>query len=144
MSITKSRVEVNESRWIFAPKVYDFLKDSAQIYIPALGVAYAGLAGIWHWGYVLEVSGTVLVIDTLLGTILKISKTVYDNSDRSKDGDLNLEVSSSGVSVEDVLLNTPVSDLANKERVVLDVTQQDSTQEVVNEVKMDPRLIDNN
>jgi len=137
MSISNSRVEANESRWIFAPKVYDFLKDAAQIYIPALGVAYAGLAAIWHWGFVLEVSGTVLVIDTLLGTLLKISKTVYDNSDRSKDGDLSLTVSRDGLNVSDVLLDTPISELANKDRIVLDVETETPGSGT------DPRLLDN-
>ena len=130
MSVTNARVEANESRWIFAPKVYDFLKDASQIYIPALGVAYAGLAAIWHWGFVLEVSGTVLVIDVFLGTVLKISKTVYDNSDKSKDGTIG--VSSSGV--VDVTLDPSLSELTANDRVVLEVAPKPNG--------TDPRLLD--
>ena len=137
MSITNSRVEANEARWIFAPKVYDFLKDAAQIYLPALGAAYASLAGIWGWGFVVEVLGTIVVVDTLLGALLKISKTVYDNSDKSKDGDLSLTVSRDGVSVSDVLMETPVSELANKDRIVLEVETEATTPGT------DPRLLDN-
>lgn len=58
-------------------KVYDILVWIAQIVLPALGTLYAGLATIWGVPYGEQVIGTIVIVDTFLGTILKISSTQY-------------------------------------------------------------------
>lgn len=138
MSISNNRVEANESRWIFPPKLYDVLKDTALLYLPAGGTLYGALAMVWGWDYSLQVAGTVLALETFLGAVLKISKTVYDNSDKSKDGDLSLTVSPGEVSISDVLVATPAAELANKDRIVLDVVTENP-----DAVVMDARTTDN-
>lgn len=59
-------------------KVYDILKWSAQILLPALGTAYFGLAGIWNLPLAEEIVGTITVLDTFLGVILGISSANYN------------------------------------------------------------------
>lgn len=58
-------------------KVYDVLKYIAQIVLPALGTAYFALSQIWGFGYAEQVVGTITVVDTFLGVILKISSDSY-------------------------------------------------------------------
>ena len=56
---------------------YDFLKYIALIVLPAIGTAYFGLAQIWGLPYGEQIVGTITVIDTLLGALLKISTDEY-------------------------------------------------------------------
>lgn len=65
-------------------KVYDILKWTAQIVIPALGAAYFGLAEIWGLPFAPEIVGTVTVIDTFLGAILGISSANYNKKNGGK------------------------------------------------------------
>lgn len=58
-------------------KVYDVLKFIAQIVLPALATFYVTIASLWGLPYPEEISGTVMAIDTLLGTILMISSNKY-------------------------------------------------------------------
>lgn len=58
-------------------KVYDVLKYIAQIILPALGTAYAGMAAIWGWPASNKVVATVVIIDTFLGIALGISTQEY-------------------------------------------------------------------
>lgn len=62
---------------IFTNKTYDILKWIAMILLPALGTFYFGLAAIWGFPYGEQVVGTITVIDTFLGAILRISSNNY-------------------------------------------------------------------
>lgn len=59
-------------------KTYDLLKWFAQIFIPAIGTCYFGLARIWGLPYPEEIVGTITVIDTFLGCLLGISTLNYN------------------------------------------------------------------
>lgn len=59
-------------------KTYDILKYIALIVLPAIGTAYFGLAQIWGLPFGEEIVGTITVIDTLLGALLKISTDEYN------------------------------------------------------------------
>lgn len=58
-------------------KLYDILKWIDLIVLPAIGTAYAGLAQIWGFPYPEEITGTIMVICTLLGALLGISSSNY-------------------------------------------------------------------
>lgn len=73
---------------LFTSKMYDFLKKLAQIYLPALGALYFGLAGIWGLPAAEQVVGSIVVIDTFLGVCLGISQSQYNASDAAHDGKL--------------------------------------------------------
>lgn len=62
-------------------KTYDILKYIALIVLPALGALYFGLAKIWGFPYATEIVGTISVVDTFLGAVLKLSTDQY-NADK--------------------------------------------------------------
>lgn len=58
-------------------KTYDILKWIALILLPALATFYAAIAAMWGLPYTEQVVGTITAVDTLLGTLLKISADKY-------------------------------------------------------------------
>ena len=58
-------------------KAYDILKYIAQIGLPALATFYLALCGLWGLPYGEAISGTIMAVDTLLGTLLMISNSQY-------------------------------------------------------------------
>lgn len=60
--------------------VYDVLKWIALICLPALGVAYSALAGVWGWPYADEIVRTVNAVCVLLGALLGISTAEYNKT----------------------------------------------------------------
>lgn len=73
---------------LLSDKAYDVLKKIAQIYLPALGALYFGLAAIWGLPAAEQVSGTVLAVDTFLGVILGLASKSYNNSDAKYAGEI--------------------------------------------------------
>ena len=61
----------------FNNKTYDVLKYIALVVLPALGALYFGLSKIWGFPYGEEIVGTISVLDTFLGALLKISTDSY-------------------------------------------------------------------
>lgn len=57
--------------------VYDVLKWIALILLPAMATFYAAIAAVWGLPYTEQVVGTITAVDTLLGTLLKISSDKY-------------------------------------------------------------------
>lgn len=69
-------------------RVYDALKFAALVLLPAVATLYVILAGLWHWGNIEAVVGTITGVDTFLGSLLKLSTppshgtlTLEDNED---------------------------------------------------------------
>lgn len=75
----------------FSNKVYNVLRDVAQVYLPAVGALYFALAAIWGLPAAEQVSGTVLAVDTALGAVLKLSTSSYNKSDEKFGGTLRVE-----------------------------------------------------
>ena len=59
-------------------KVYDALKFTAQILLPAIATLYFTLASIWGLPYAEQIVGTITAVDTFLGVVLKISTDQYN------------------------------------------------------------------
>lgn len=59
-------------------KVYDVLKFIAQYILPALATCVATIFKIWNIPYGVEISATIMAIDTFLGVILGISTYNYN------------------------------------------------------------------
>ena len=60
-------------------KTYDVLKYIAQIVLPAVATFYAGLSKIWTGiPYPVEIPGTIMLVDALMGALLKISSDKYN------------------------------------------------------------------
>lgn len=59
-------------------RVYNFLKWIAMIVLPACATLYLGLSNVWGLPYGEEVSTTITLINTFLGTVLMISTNQYN------------------------------------------------------------------
>ncbi len=59
-------------------KVYNILKWIAMIVLPACATLYLGLSNVWGLPYGEEISTTITLIDTFLGTVLMISTAHYN------------------------------------------------------------------
>ena len=66
-------------------KVYDILKWTCIIALPALSTLYAGLCTVWKWPYANEIPQTITLIATFLGVLLGVSKASYNEKIKTKD-----------------------------------------------------------
>lgn len=116
---TRGRIPVNNTP--AGPKVpnrfYDSLKFLALVILPALGALYFSLSQIWGLPRATEVVGTITVVDTFLGVVLKLSSTNYKNSDAAFDGVMNVVTKEDGTQVYDLSLNGDPGNLANQRAV---------------------------
>jgi hypothetical protein len=64
-------------------EVYDILKYTAQIVLPAAGTLYFALASIWGLPCGEQVVGTITAVDTFLGLLLGISTANYNKGAQS-------------------------------------------------------------
>jgi len=62
----------------FNNKVYDVLKAIAQYVLPAIATCVATIFKIWNLPYGVEISATIMAVDTALGVILGISSYNYN------------------------------------------------------------------
>lgn len=68
-------VEVKDYMTYWLPSgVYDILKWLALIGLPAIGVFYSALAGIWSLPGANEVASTLQVVGLAIGTIIGVSE----------------------------------------------------------------------
>lgn len=68
-------VEVKDYMTYWLPSgVYDILKWLALIGLPAIGVFYSALAGIWNLPGANEVASTLQVIGLAIGTVIGVSE----------------------------------------------------------------------
>lgn len=77
-------------------RVYDVLKAVAQIWLPAAGTAYLGLAQIWNLPSADQVIQSVVVVDTFLGVVLGLSTAKYNQSDDKFDGTFYVDQNEDG------------------------------------------------
>lgn len=59
-------------------KTYNVLKWFAMVVLPATAALYNGLAQIWGFPYGDQITGTITLVDTFLGTVLMISTSQYN------------------------------------------------------------------
>lgn len=115
-------VESNSGLVQLSNKIYDVVQAFVELVLPAAGLFYAALAGYWHWGYELEVGGSIAAAGVFLGVILKAARKGYQQSIVPKGG-------YDGAVVEDVIDGQPVlrvqlegdatQDLFNKTQLVI-------------------------
>lgn len=56
---------------------YDLIRQLVEKVLPGLGVLYVALATIWHWGYEVEVGGSISALAIFGGVILSLSRKGY-------------------------------------------------------------------
>lgn len=57
---------------------YDVLKWVCLVVLPALGVLYSVLAGLWGWPYAEEIPATIVAVEAFLGAIIGVSTAQYN------------------------------------------------------------------
>lgn len=114
-------------------KLYNALKYTASIALPAVQLAYAGIAALWGFPHTVEVSGSIAIINTLLGTLVGVSSASYNASEAKYDGQLVVGQTADGTTTHQIVYNT-TPDLSKKD-VTLKVTVPS------NAAGMDPRLM---
>ena len=57
---------------------YDKLKFIAQVILPLVATFYVTLAELWGLPFSTEISGTIMAVDTLLGSILMKLSSDYN------------------------------------------------------------------
>ncbi len=62
-------------------KIYDILKYTALIVLPAIGTLYFAVAGIWGLPYGEQIVGTITAVDTFLGALLGLSAYKYNKNE---------------------------------------------------------------
>jgi hypothetical protein len=105
----------------FSDGLYDRLRFFAVIVMPALGAAYFSLADLLGLPYATEVVGTIAIIDTFLGVVVRQARKAYENSPDRFDGEIVVtqrdEVSS------DVNFKMDTAPLAVKDEITLKVNR---------------------
>jgi hypothetical protein len=71
-------VETNTGAVQLSNQAYDIFRALVEVVFPAAGVLYALLAGYWHWGYELEVGGSIAGVGVFLGVVLKVARKGYE------------------------------------------------------------------
>lgn len=101
--------------------LYNALKFIAQVLLPALGTFYFALAGIWDLPSAEQVVGTIVVVDTFLGTVLHISTSQYNKSDAKFDGKMVVNETEKGKIFNLELNGDPEYDLEGKDEILFKV-----------------------
>lgn len=102
---------------------YDIAKDFATLWLPAAATLYAGLAIIWGWPFSNEVVGSVALIVTFLGVVLKISSNQYNTSTEGYDGAMFVDTSDPEVATYRLAIDASAADLASKPEVTLKINR---------------------
>lgn len=106
---------------LLSDKQYDRLKYVAQIFLPALGALYFGLAQIWGLPNAEEVVGTITTVDIFLGAVLLLSTKQYDKSDAKFDGALVIDSSDPDKDLYSFEVGTPLDELTDKRSLTFKV-----------------------
>lgn len=69
-------------------KVFDILRFLAETGITAIGACYLGLALIWHLPFGEQIRDTCLVVSTLLGVFVGVSRKQYNEQFKAQDEEL--------------------------------------------------------
>lgn len=100
-------------------KVYDILKEIAQIVLPAAGTLYFALAQIWNLPYGEQIVGTITAIDMFLGACLHISTRKYEG-----DGVLNIDTTDPLTDKYSLDFTTDLDTVNTKKAVMLKVNKK--------------------
>lgn len=106
---------------VLSNKAYDRLKYVAQIFLPALGALYFGLAQIWGLPNAEEVVGTITTFDIFLGAVLLLSSRQYENSDAKYDGALVIDSSDPDKDLYSFEVGAPLDELTDKRSLTFKV-----------------------
>ena len=76
---------------------YNIFRDSVTLGLPAISSLYFGLGEIWGLPGVESVTGTIALLTTFFGVVVRILSRRYYNSDRPYDGEIVVSETEEGV-----------------------------------------------
>lgn len=88
--MTDQSVDTPTQGLVLSPKLYNKVKASALIVLPAFASLYFALGSIWGLPNVEQVVGSITVFDTFLGSIVGLSSRTYNNSSARFDGHISI------------------------------------------------------
>lgn len=65
-------------------RVFDSLRQCAEVWIHAIGALYLALSKIWGLPYGAEICGTISAIGLCVGTIVNAKRAMYNAVDESE------------------------------------------------------------
>lgn len=118
MNNVNQNLALNEdSKLILSPNVYDKLKFTVIVLLPAISTLYFALGGIWGLPAVEKVVGTIAAITVALGTLVAASSKRYKNSDARFDGVIVPVADGGGLRSASMELSGDPEQLLNKSEV---------------------------
>ncbi len=121
---------------VMPPKVYDFLKALAIVWLPATGAAYVSLDLLFGFGNSEYVTGVIVVVTTFLGATVLSSNHTYKKSEafeRPLAGTVNLDPDAP----VKLNLEEPLENFAGKRQVVLNIENGDKLRAASNALPED-------
>lgn len=103
-------------------KVYDVLKWTALVAIPAFSVLYFTLAGIWGLAYAEEVVMTASAVELCIGTLLGITTPGWNK--QRIDGTVNVVEDETSMKYDLALEKNPEEVLESKDEIVFKVNRE--------------------
>ena len=103
--------------------VYDKLKKTTQLVLPALATLYSGLAIIWNFPAGEEVVGSIALLNTFFGVVLGASSKNY--VDNQKDGDIVITRTAEGKKRFSLELDGDPEELGHKQKLVFRAVDED-------------------
>lgn len=110
------------SKPLLSSAVYDKLKHTVAIVLPAVAALYIGLGQIWHFPNIEQVSGTVATLNTFLGVLLGLATRSYNNSDTKYAGVIQVDDTGLKKNISLVVNGDPEEVLASSNEVTFKVT----------------------
>lgn len=86
-----SQIPSSTAKPLLSSAVYDKLKHTVAIVLPALAALYIGLGQVWHFPNIEQVSGSIATVNTFLGVLLGLSTKSYNNSDAKYAGVIQVD-----------------------------------------------------
>lgn len=100
---------------------YNILKNLVTIVLPAFSSLYFGLSSIWAWPDSDKVTGSIALLITFLGVVLKVSSNRYNNLPETYDGDMEVEVDEGGIKTYNLVLYGDPEELQYKDKITFRV-----------------------
>jgi hypothetical protein len=110
-----------ETPGFMSDDLYRMLRFIALIALPGVGAAYFSLSGIWGLPEPDKVVGSITVISTFLGLLVRQARVSYENDDKRFDGSVN--VTNNGDDTSDVNIQLDPKAIIDKDEVVVKVNK---------------------
>lgn len=92
---------------VLSDGVYNKLKHTAAIVLPAVAALYIALSNLWHWPHTEEVAGSIAALNTCLGALLALSTKQYNSSDAKYAGTIQAHDDGEKITANLVLNSAP-------------------------------------